>query len=124
MGQQSQTVRTWEGGGKRGIHYWCQGCRSLHGVVIDGPGAWGFNGDYEKPTFTPSVLTTGNRYEIDEAGEADTSKPVRDGEGALVKLVCHTFITDGMVHFLGDCGHELAGQTLPLPPLPDWLKDE
>lgn len=124
MGQKSTTLRSWEGGGKRGVHYWCQGCRTPHMVVIDGHGAWGFNGDYEKPTFTPSVLTTGTKYEIDADGEADTSRPVRDRNGTLVKLVCHTFVKDGMVQFLDDCGHEFAGQTLPLPHLPAWMLDE
>lgn len=124
MGQASEFLRAWSGGGRRGVHYWCQGCRGIHGVVIEGPGAWGFNGDYDKPTFTPSVLTTGIRYELDEDGDRDTGKPVRDANGEPEKLICHTFITDGMVQFLDDCGHEFAGQTLPLPPLPAWLRDD
>jgi hypothetical protein len=124
LGQTSKVLRTWEGGGRRGVHYWCQGCRGVHGVTIDGPGAWQFDGDYEKPTFSPSVLTTGVHYELDADGERDTSKPVRGADGQPVKLVCHTFIKAGMVEFLGDCGHEFAGQTLPLPELPAWMLDD
>ena len=29
--------------------------------------------------------------------------------------VCHSFITDGRIQFLGDCTHELKGQTVELP---------
>ena len=35
--------------------------------------------------------------------------------------VCHTFIRAGQIEFLGDCTHALKGQTIPLPPLPDWV---
>lgn len=112
----------WVGDGKRGVHYWCQGCRGLHGVVIEGPGAWGFNGDYAKPTFTPSVLVRGTLYELVD-GRRDWTRPVRDPNGKVKTLVCHTFITEGMVHFLSDCGHEYAGRTLPLPELPADYQD-
>lgn len=92
------------GNGRRGLGYWCQGCEAYHSIVTEGAGAWGFNGNHDAPTFTPSVLTT---YE---------HGPKR------IKHVCHTFITDGRVQFLGDCTHALAGQTHDLPPLPDWLR--
>lgn len=125
MGQRSAVLREWVGGGKRGVSYWCQGCRGIHGVTIEGPGAWGFNGDFDKPTFTPSVLTTGVLYELKADGmERDLGRPVRDESGAPRRLICHTFVADGMVQFLGDCGHEFGGQTLPLPPLPPWMQDE
>lgn len=126
MSQASKVLRTWVSAGQRGVHYWCQGCRGIHGVVIEGPGAWGFNGDFERPTFTPSVLTTGALYELTADGtDRDMTKPIRHpGPGGEIKhLICHTFVKDGMVQFLGDCGHEFAGQTLPLPELPDWLQD-
>jgi hypothetical protein len=31
--------------------------------------------------------------------------------------VCHSFIIDGRIQFLGDCDHELASQTVEIP---DW----
>jgi hypothetical protein len=34
-----------------------------------------------------------------------------------VPKICHSFITDGRIQFLGDCTHRLAGQTVPIP---DW----
>jgi len=88
---------------REGVTYWCQGCESIHQVVTRGPGAWGYNGNPDKPTFTPSVLV-----------HYDYGPPE-----ARVHKVCHTFITDGMVQFLGDCTHALAGKTEPLPDLPE-----
>lgn len=38
-------------------------------------------------------------------------------------MVCHCFIVAGQWQFLGDCTHELAGQTVDLPLLPDWFVD-
>lgn len=58
---------------------------------------WGFNGDLERPTLTPSVLTR-FPYGLDQ-----------------VQVVCHSFVTDGRIQFLGDCTHALAGQTVDLP---------
>lgn len=61
---------------------------------------WGFNGDYDCPTFTPSLNTWWG------------------GEGSGIPLHrCHSFITDGKIQFLGDCTHELVGQTVDLPEL-------
>lgn len=58
--------------------------------------SWLWNGDTEKPTLSPSVLTTFTSG-ID-------NKSWR----------CHSFITDGAAQFLGDCTHSLAGTTVPL----------
>ncbi len=107
MSAVSSKLRRWAASdGTAGFTYWCQGCDGLHGVRTDGPGAWGFNGNVERPTFTPSVLTTWN-----------------EGPDHIEKR-CHTFVRDGMVQFLGDCTHVLAGQTLPLPDLPEWLRGD
>lgn len=55
-----------------------------------GTGCWSWNGDTEKPTVKPSILSD-------------------NGE-----VRCHTWINDGKVQFLDDCTHEFAGQTLDL----------
>ena len=60
-------------------------------IPVRGTNNWTWNGDTEKPTLKPSILTT--RY---------------DGKR------CHSFVGDGNVQFLADCSHEFAGQTLPL----------
>ena len=55
---------------------------------------WTWNGDTEKPTLEPSILT-----------RTETTKGV---------TVCHSFVTDGIVEFLTDCTHESAGKILDL----------
>ena len=82
----------------------CPGCARTHYIqhgAEDGPN-WSWNGNLEKPTFTPSVLVT---YPGKDAGQ-DGAPPA----------VCHSFVTDGRIQYLGDCTHVLAGQTVDLPP--------
>lgn len=82
----------------------CPGCGGLHGVAVKLPnnsGAkWTFNGDLDRPTFSPSLLVR---------------TPARDGNGW--SSVCHSYIRDGRIQFLGDCTHAMANKTVDLP---DW----
>lgn len=119
MGQINEFFRKGQGT----LSYYCQGCEGIHSVRVEGEGAWGFNGDYERPTFTPSVLVRSGHYI--QPGDCWCSFNERTGRKTSFKcMLCHTFIRDGMVEFLSDCAHELAGQTLPLPPLPPEWRDE
>lgn len=117
-------LRTLEGGR---VAFMCPGCHELHQVTIleVGPrghervgACWGFNGDYERPTFSPSVLVRGHAIETDDAGRW-TGEWKRDSAGNPVPLVCHSFVRDGQIQFLGDCTHELVGQTVDLPQMED-----
>ena len=106
-----------------GLMFCCPGCKSSHRIQ-HGAGAgprWGWNGDVERPTFTPSVLVTGRDFT--EAGEsaydawvaAGFPKPAPSFES--LDVGCHSFVTDGRIEFLGDCTHAMAGQTVDLA---DW----
>lgn len=82
----------------QGITRWvffCPGCKCGH-QFRTGAGQWTFNGDQERPTIHPSVLTW---------------RPEPNG---VRTEVCHSFVTDGMIRFLGDCDHALKGRTVPL----------
>jgi hypothetical protein len=81
------------------LTFFCHGCDMSHTINVGTPSGpqWGFNGSHEAPTFTPSVLVS-----WDQRGQ---------------KKVCHSFITDGRIHYPGDSTHALAGQTVPLA---DW----
>jgi hypothetical protein len=45
-------------------------------------------------------------------------KPMGPDDTGGRKTLCHYFIRDGKIEFCGDCPHELAGQTVPLPDVP------
>lgn len=69
--------------------FFCPGCRCGHWFkTTGGSPRWTFNGDFERPTIEPSILTAG----------------------------CHSFVRDGQIQFLSDCTHALAGKTVPLEP--------
>lgn len=110
-------LRTGEGGV---LMFRCPGCNEVHQVQTgDGPGPrWGFNGDYDRPTFSPSVLVkTGHYCSGQDGKECWCSYEERTGEPAPFRCsVCHSFVRDGQIQFLGDCTHVLAGQTVPLEP--------
>lgn len=81
--------------------YWffCPGCGNCHAFGH----TWTFNGDLERPTFTPSLLVFYTQPETN----------------ARIPL-CHSFVTDGKIQYLADCPHKLAGQTVELP---DWTDE-
>lgn len=105
-------VRTEVTSGRTVYWLWCPACDSA--VMIND--SWGWNGDGEKPTFTPSILVGGIQW-----NEGDdfykSSHRVMPGE----PITCHSFLTDGVWHFLDDCTHEHAGQEMPAVDLPPWL---
>ena len=70
------------------IAWYCPGCQCHHHVND----RWAFNGDYDRPTFSPSILVR---------NPAHTE-------------ICHTFVTDGKIQYLSDCTYALAGQTVDL----------
>jgi hypothetical protein len=87
------------------------------------PDRWSFNGDVDRPTFSPSVRITGKKIVRDELGEW-TGEWVRDASGNTIDDCCHYFLTDGALQFCGDSLHHLAGQTVPLPELPPHMRDD
>lgn len=94
----------------------CPGCNSHHviNVFADRGPRWTWNNSADRPTFTPSLLVT---YNGPDAG-MDQS----DGHRAP-PAVCHSFVTDGRIQFLGDCTHHLVGQTVDLPPFDSHADD-
>lgn len=94
------------------VAFWCPGCTEIHMINVDPTDrpSWVFNGNYDAPTFRPSILVTGVRRLTD-----DEHMRVMAGEHVEpTPRVCHSFVTDGKIQFLGDCTHELAGQTVQL----------
>jgi hypothetical protein len=80
----------------------CRACNWHEFPKSGKPGAsWTFNGDFERPTFTPSMNELVNGPGPDNRPDIPTRR-------------CHFIVTDGQIQFCGDCTHELAGQAMPL----------
>lgn len=102
-----------------GYSYWCPACEEMH-VIPDK--RWSFNGDLEHATFIPSVKITGVQQVI-ERGEW-TGEWVRGTDGRPLPMCCHYNLTNGVLIYHGDCLHALSGQKVPLPDIPEFLRDE
>jgi hypothetical protein len=107
----SKKLRSMEGDQ---LGFWCPGCEMMHAVSVgQGPGPrWGYNGNPEAPTFTPSILVRTGHFVEPNGKHCDKSG---DPEWPCDCVCCHSFVTDGRIQFLGDCTHALAGQTVELP---------
>lgn len=90
-----------------GYSFRCPGCGHLH-VLNTNPlyhnTCWGFNGNVDHPTFTPSLLCKSGWYVAPDIYPVDHKS----------SYLCHSFITNGQIQYLSDCTHHLAGQTIEL----------
>lgn len=86
-----------------GFMFYCPGCKHAHPFhTVDYRTAltghanptWSFNGDMEKPTFSPSL-------QVNKPGQAGC---------------CHLHVVDGIILYANDGGtaHELKGKQVPL----------
>lgn len=81
----------------------CPACNVEHGFILkqpdgsshDGHPSWTWNGNWEKPTFSPSMLA--NKSAIYE------DRPL-----------CHSFLREGQWHFLKDSTHKMAGKVIDM----------
>lgn len=94
------------------ITFYCEGCKTHHAVDE----SWSFNGDYEKPTFSPSVLVRSGHYADSFKGDCWCTYYQKNPEKTVSFkcMRCHSFVRDGKIEYLSDCSHELAGQTVEL----------
>lgn len=113
MGQVSSKLRRVSGG----YAHWCPGCEEVHRL----PDSWKFDGNLENPTFAPSFKHEG--LEIVKVNGVWTGEWVRDPGGSTVPFICHYILTAGVLNYCGDCTHGLKGQSIPLPELPEHLRD-
>jgi len=92
----------------RNLLWRCEGCGEVHACQVAGKpqrAVWTWNGSTTKPTLSPSVLKV----------------PQHDTGGRR----CHSFVREGVVEFLADCDHHLAGKKVPMKPeLADIFAEE
>lgn len=92
------------------IWHYCPACNECHIYAVEQPFSngckWNWNGNVEKPSFTPSMKIEWL------GGYGEEGKPKR----------CHYYVTDGKILYCNDCTHAYAGKTLELPPIPaEWF---
>jgi len=107
------------GDGHADYLFFCPGCECAHGVWTTNPNGmtgatWTFNDNMEKPTFNPSLLVRWDTWEPPVTPENMDEFHKNKWEQTRVSNVCHSYVRDGMIQFLPDCTHKLAGQTVPL----------
>lgn len=94
------------------IGHWCPGCDQGHDIAVDAPNSsgarWTFDGNAERPTFSPSINIRSGKY-------ADPSFVDPDG---YCSSICHYFIRAGKIEFCADSTHHLSGKTVDLPDIP------
>jgi len=94
--------------------FFCEGCKTHHGVttrkvnmdrltdedresyIRNKKPRWSFNGDFKKPTFKPSIHIK-----------------ARPRKGKEI-TICHSFVTNGEIRYLGDCRHDFKNKTVEL----------
>ena len=105
------------------VEFFCAGCGYPHVIRVEGDSRpkWGYNGNPDKPTFTPSILSRSRH----PTGYSNDNPAPAGYAGPYTEDVCHSFVTDGRIQYLSDCTHALAGQTIDLPEYPaEWMWDE
>lgn len=111
MAALGKKLRTLQGGR---FQFHCPGCDDRHAV----DGRWTFNGNGDYPTFSPSIKVEYPHWVPPVTPENIDEYNRKPWEQRQVVYICHSFVTDGCIQFLGDCTHRLAGQTVDLPDHP------
>lgn len=97
--------------------YMCP-CGDVHAF----DGKWKFDGNVEAPTLHPSMMVRSGHYCTGQQGQPcwctyRKEHPEENLHESISCYVCHSFVRNGVVEFLGDCTHKLANQKVPIP---DW----
>lgn len=98
-----------EDGGRYSFH--CPGCGHPHVYFTDKAHSkivWKFNGNLDKPSFTPSLM---NKW-----GKNADPKWIEPNEPSTTGWSgqCHLWITDGIINYAKDSTHHLAGEHIPM----------
>lgn len=109
----------------------CPGCTEVHGPTVGaaagGGERWTWNGSYDKPVFSPSLLVRWTTLSKEARARNDAffkkhGRNMTDAELPYdVNHVCHSFIgcngaQPGQIIFLNDSTHPLAGKTVDMVP--------
>lgn len=103
------------------ISFVCPGCKEEHELPVEREkvnGKWTWNWSLDKPTITPSILMRTGHYVPGKNSDdcwCTYNAEHPDDPAPFACTICHSFVRDGKIQFLGDCTHELKNQTVELP---------
>lgn len=97
--------------------HWCPACECLHHLPY--PRGWTFNGDFDRPTFSPSFKHGGLRMKMENGRW--TGEYHRGPDGKAQDGTCHYIITDGNIQFCPDSWHKRS-DIVAMPPIPAHLR--
>lgn len=127
MGKPNNYLRrafNYDGVGLLGYSHWCPACKETHPFAVDVPlrnGArWSFNGNFETPSFHPSMNISVGPF---PDGRIERCHYFLKAGAELNGVMPEVDASRSYIQFLGDCTHELKGQVVPLPELPEHLRD-
>lgn len=86
----------------------------MHTIYVKGDVVWTFDGNDEAPTFSPSIRITYNGDDHDQRRENGRRAP---------SACCHYVLINGILSYLTDSSHGLAGQKVALPDIPPEFQD-
>lgn len=96
------------------LTFYCPGCERTHSINI----TWDFNQNFDRPTIQPSILVRSGHYlDGKDSCWCTFNEEHKDDPAPFICFQCHSFITDGMIIYLSDSTHHLAGKTVELPEL-------
>lgn len=78
-------------GGVEYLSFWCPACQGWHSVNS----SWSWNMSLCSTTINPSIKVTG----VNEQGN---------------QTICHLYVRDGWLEYLGDCTHQMANQKIKM----------
>lgn len=98
---------------------WCPACQAMH--VFDE--RWAFDGNFEAPTFTPSMSSKYGCF-VEGAprrpdGKCDICERHKANGTRTPCCICHFNVTKGQIIFHADCTHGWGGRTVALTRPPE-----
>lgn len=115
-------VRAIGQGFEHGYEFWCPGCYDIHRLRIkaapnadkDNQQVWEFDGDLDRPTFSPDL------HYFHRAGKwVDVGKSSPSWQRIGEKITeCRLYISEGYLQYTNSCPHALKGLTIPMVDVP------
>lgn len=93
------------------LTFWCPACDMRHRVVTP---KWTWNNSTDLPTISPSILVKGVLYGPDQLPFHKYNGPA---ECESTPYICHSYVENGTIRYLGDSTHSMKLLTMYLPDL-------